>query len=280
LKEYRFEFGRNWHSFLATVDQSSITAAQTSLQENLELASLEGLHFLDIGCGSGLFSLAARRLGACVRAFDYDLESVATAEELKRRFAPDDPHWQIEQGSVLDAPWMERLGRFDIVYAWGVLHHTGNMVTAFENVADRVLPGGKLFLSIYNDQGVWSRVWLKVKRLYVGSPAPLRPVIVGVVWTVLRFKTFLKTAGMLVLGLGQARGPGISRGMSSWHDWVDWCGGYPFEVAKPEEVFAFFRRRGFVLEFMQTCGGGLGCNQFVLSRELDLPPSLKGHEQP
>jgi 2-polyprenyl-6-hydroxyphenyl methylase/3-demethylubiquinone-9 3-methyltransferase len=52
--------------------------------------------------------------------------------------------------------------------------------------------------------------------------------------------------------------------MSRWHDLVDWVGGYPFEVAAPEFVFDFYRERGFSLIQMKTCGGGLGCNQFVL----------------
>jgi hypothetical protein len=51
--------------------------------------------------------------------------------------------------------------------------------------------------------------------------------------------------------------------MSRWHDLVDWVGGYPFEVAKPETVFEFFRGRGFELEWMLTCAGKPGCNQFV-----------------
>jgi 2-polyprenyl-6-hydroxyphenyl methylase/3-demethylubiquinone-9 3-methyltransferase len=56
------------------------------------------------------------------------------------------------------------------------------------------------------------------------------------------------------------------RGMSVVHDWFDWLGGYPFEVSKPEEVLDFLRARGFVLERMTTCGGSLGCNQFVARR--------------
>ncbi len=59
---------------------------------------------------------------------------------------------------------------------------------------------------------------------------------------------------------------GWHRGMSRWHDYLDWVGGYPFEVAKPEEVFEFCRDRGFELENMTTCGGGFGCNEFVFVR--------------
>jgi 2-polyprenyl-6-hydroxyphenyl methylase/3-demethylubiquinone-9 3-methyltransferase len=58
-----------------------------------------------------------------------------------------------------------------------------------------------------------------------------------------------------------------SRGMSRWHDIVDWIGGYPFEVAKPEEVFDFLHARGYRLERLATCGGSLGCNQYVFRRD-------------
>ena len=54
--------------------------------------------------------------------------------------------------------------------------------------------------------------------------------------------------------------------MSVWHDWIDWIGGYPFEAAKPEEIFALLRTQGFRLDHLITCGGGLGCNQFVFTR--------------
>jgi 2-polyprenyl-6-hydroxyphenyl methylase/3-demethylubiquinone-9 3-methyltransferase len=51
--------------------------------------------------------------------------------------------------------------------------------------------------------------------------------------------------------------------MSPWRDVVDWVGGYPFEVAKPEAIFKFYQRRGFTMVDLNTCGGGHGCNEFV-----------------
>ena len=51
--------------------------------------------------------------------------------------------------------------------------------------------------------------------------------------------------------------------MTPWRDVVDWVGGYPFGVSRPEEVFDFLHRRGFQLDELKTCGGGHGCNEFV-----------------
>src|SRR5687768_16367034 len=155
----RFAFGANWSRFLEVISEARIGRAVESLKEMLRTDSLEGHRFLDAGSGSGLFSLAARRLGATVHSFDFDPQSVACARELKRRFFRGDPAWTIEQGSVLDATFVSSLGQFDLVYSWGVLHHTGAMWTALEHAAIPVAPGGKLFIAIYNDQGVASNRW-------------------------------------------------------------------------------------------------------------------------
>jgi 2-polyprenyl-3-methyl-5-hydroxy-6-metoxy-1,4-benzoquinol methylase len=261
----RFRFGENWRRFLSTLDEERIAEAELSLRLMLEVETLQDRSFLDIGSGSGLFSLAARRLGARVHSFDYDAESVACTQELKRRFFAGDTDWTIEQGSVLDADYINRLGQFDIVYSWGVLHHTGAMWQALENAQLPVRAGGKLFIAIYNDQQRRSRLWLRVKRFYCSGT--MGRILVPAVF----IPYFI--AGGLAKDLLGGRNPVAryteykkSRGMSVVHDWIDWLGGYPFEVARPEEIFSFYRKRGFALEKLVTCGGGLGNNQFVFTR--------------
>src|SRR5437667_4126097 len=145
--ETRFAFGKNWRRFLENINEERIAEAERSLRTMLEVQDLRGKSFLDIGCGSGLFSLAAMRLGASkVHSFDFDPQSVACAQILKSRYFQQAQNWTIEQGSVLDAQYLAGLGQFDVVYSWGVLHHTGNMWQALENVIAPVAPNGKLFI--------------------------------------------------------------------------------------------------------------------------------------
>lgn len=262
----RFEFGRNWAHFLSLLDDRRIAQAQASLSSMLGLASLEGLTFLDVGCGSGLFSLAARRLGAKVHSFDYDPMSVACARELKRRYYDGDPQWVITEGSVLDRTFVRNLGRFDVVYSWGVLHHTGAMWEALGNVGELVAPEGRLYLALYNDQGRASNYWWYVKKAYVSLPRTLRFLILWPCYLRLWGPTMLRDLVRL-RPLATWRARIQDRGMSPARDVVDWVGGFPFEVSKPEQVFDFFRARGFLLCRLKTSAGGIACNEFVFTHQ-------------
>lgn len=262
----RFEFGKNWARFLAGLTAARIGQAERALQSMLGDDSLAGRTFLDLGSGSGLSSLAARNLGAAVVSVDYDPHSVACTAELRRRYHPGDSQWRVLEGSALDAGFLRQLGQFDVVYSWGVLHHTGAMWQAFENVVGNVTDGGTLFLSIYNDQGTPSRRWLKVKKLYNRLPAAGRHPLVLACVIKLCWHSIIKDTLLRGRPLHSIRSYGGARGMSFWTDMVDWVGGYPFEVAKPEQVFDFFKRRGFSLEQLRTEGGSLGCNEFVFRK--------------
>ena len=261
----RFEFGKNWARFLTGLNDVRIARAEQSLKQMLEIESLVGLSFLDIGSGSGLFSLAARRLGARVHSFDYDSQSVACTLELRRRYFPRDDRWTIEEASALDREYLKSLGEFDVVYSWGVLHHTGRMWEALENAHLPVAANGKLFIAIYNDMGSQSRRWKSIKRVHNKVPKLLRAPFAALVSLPEEGKALIRS---LVTMRPQEYVSSWTdydqtRGMSHWRDIVDWVGGYPYEVARPEEIFDFCRDKGFTLSKLKCGGVGLGCNEFV-----------------
>jgi 2-polyprenyl-6-hydroxyphenyl methylase/3-demethylubiquinone-9 3-methyltransferase len=265
----RFEFGKNWSAFLVVLDDERIANAEESLRQMLEFEDLDGKTFLDIGSGSGLFSLAARRLGASVHSFDFDTNSFACTQELRNRYFPNDPKWRVEQGSALDAEYLASLGKFDIVYSWGVLHHTGEMWRALENAVIPTKPGGKLFIAIYNDTGSQSRRWHWIKKTYCRLPRLLKTTFAIAAILPDELKGFARSAVTLkpmdyVYSWTRYKN---GRGMNRWHDIIDWVGGYPYEVATVDEIFEFYRIKGFSLCKIKSGGVGLGCNEFVFEQK-------------
>jgi 2-polyprenyl-3-methyl-5-hydroxy-6-metoxy-1,4-benzoquinol methylase len=268
-KGERFSFGENWEQLVANLTEEQIKESEKALQDMLETDNLDNLTFLDAGSGSGLSSLSARRLGALVHSFDYDPHSCAATQTVREQFFPEDNHWQVEQGSVLDKEFLAKLPLFDIVYSWGVLHHTGEMWQAIDNVCRRVKPGGLFFIAIYNDPGSAARHWLKIKRLYCSGPVGQWLVMAAFFPNEFIFP-LLRDLLRLRNPLQRYRDYHKRRGMSRFRDWLDWLGGYPYEVAKPEEIFDFLHKRGFSLQRLMTTKR-TGNNQFVFRLDESKP---------
>jgi 2-polyprenyl-3-methyl-5-hydroxy-6-metoxy-1,4-benzoquinol methylase len=263
--EVRFPFGANWRRFVDVIDEDRIRQAEASLDAMLGDGAIAGRSFLDVGCGSGLMSLAALRLGAAtVRSFDYDAASVASAERLRDRYAPS-AVWTIERGDILNPEYLRTLGTWQIVYSWGVLHHTGRMWEAISNSMRLVADGGVLFIAIYNDQGLRSRYWRAVKRFY-NEGAAQRALVIGthIPAFIVRglVADLVRRSNPLERYIAYRRG----RGMSVVHDWLDWLGGYPFESAVPQAVISRLSSSGFTALRVMTRERTWGCNEYVFAK--------------
>jgi 2-polyprenyl-6-hydroxyphenyl methylase/3-demethylubiquinone-9 3-methyltransferase len=264
-----FRFGENWANYAELVDERRIKGAEESVKTLI--GDLEGRSFLDIGSGSGLFSVAALRLGASeVLAIDIDPDSVATTRKLLSHEPA--PKWRAEQRSVFDLPTRTR-ERFDVVYSWGVLHHTGAMWRALDCACAMVKPGGVFAFALY-ERTPLCRPWTYEKRLYRRLPKAVQKLFRGVylgAWG----------AGMMVKGHNPWRyvREGQKRGMDVFHDVHDWMGGYPYESTTPAEVEAFMSERGFkrqkVVPWRILLAGlfGSGCTEYVFRRQGSGDPS-------
>ena len=270
--ELRYGFGANWKDYAETsLNEARIANAVQSLRDLLALETLRGETFLDIGCGSGLFSLAACRLDAArVISFDFDNDSVRTSQWLRERERIPEARWSIQQGSVLDAAFMASLPQVAVLYSWGVLHHTGRMWDAIDAASGKVLPGGWFGISIYNRVDRFpdsSRMWWHIKRRYTRSSGAVRRIMEAAYIGNFAFNRLVTLRNPLTPILDR-EGEG-RRGMEFMHDVRDWLGGFPYEFATSGEVFEHVHRRtGYQLERLITWEGN-ACNEFLFHRPGD-----------
>ncbi len=252
-KSAPFSFGENWLRYIKTFNKDNLREVRLSLQELLGVKSLKGKSFIDIGCGSGIFSLAAMDMDAQeVISLDSDPKSVKACSIIKRR--NNAKRWSILQGSILDKDFLNNLGKADIVYAWGVLHHTVDMWKAIDNSAKLVKKEGLFALAIYNRH--WSSgFWLGFKRFYNKREKIIQKITV--------LSIFLPRVLARLMKLKHPLRE--KRSMSIYHDAVDWAGGFPYEYAKFDEIVSFLKKRGFTLtNSIKT--KSIGCNQFVFKK--------------
>jgi 2-polyprenyl-3-methyl-5-hydroxy-6-metoxy-1,4-benzoquinol methylase len=240
-EEITFSFGKNWRDYVDTVSEDSVRVAMSDIEEWLGRESVVGRRVLDIGCGSGIHSLCFHRLGAReVVSLDVDPASVESTRILWEK-AGGPAAWKILHGSILDEGVVGGLGTHEIVYSWGVLHHTGSMWEAVANACSLVERGGHLWIALYV-KGPKYPEHLALKQKYNRASMLGKKIMVWkYVAEVMRDRW---RAGMNPLRWNQK----YDRGMDVYHDIIDWLGGLPYEVATKEEVIDFCGRRGFALE--------------------------------
>ncbi len=272
LDNQSFAFGKNWQLFIKKhLNQARVDETKKSFIEFYDGHNLKGKTFIDVGCGSGLFSLVAYQLGASkILSFDIDLDSVKCCEYLREKEG-NPANWQIMHGSILDENFVSKLGKYDFIYSWGVLHHTGNMWKAIENTSKLVADKGLLYIAIYNKAdglGIYpdgrfgsSKFWVKVKKLYTSLPLLLQNLVDYTVMSVL-ILSYLVTLNNPIKKIRNHKG---FRGMAWSTDIKDWLGGYPYEYASVAEVFNFVKKLRLSLENLK-CNNGLMNNEYLFKK--------------
>jgi 2-polyprenyl-6-hydroxyphenyl methylase/3-demethylubiquinone-9 3-methyltransferase len=261
----QFAFGDNWASYASLVDEERLAEAERGLVRLLGPDRLRGQSLLDIGCGSGLHAAAAARLQpARVVAVDLDPRSVETTEAMLGRHAPQlvaDVHL----ASVFDLD-PALIGHFDVVYSWGVLHHTGAMLAALKRAAELVAPGGLFAFALYRRTRLCG-LWRHEKRWYAAASPRAQAAARWVYVTALRTAFFATGRDFKAHVANYKKG----RGMDFEHDVHDWMGGYPYESISAGEVDTIMRGLGFahVRSFTRPMSLGLfgsGCDEYVYRR--------------
>jgi SAM-dependent methyltransferase len=241
-EEITFSFGKNWQNFLKVVDEEVFTMARADIEKWLNgRFDPAGKDIIDIGSGSGLHSfIFYSKNPAKLHSFDYDPNSVAATKSLHEK-AGSPKNWIAEHGSVLDKNYLEKLGKYDLVYSWGVLHHTGSMWEAIKNAADMVKPGGYFFLAIY--QGVDTYEYdLNLKKKYnkAGYLGKKKLEWTEFIWPLMK-KRLRHNENPFKWNEKRIRG------MNFYHDIIDWLGGLPYEVATDKQIDDFLRPLGFTM---------------------------------
>jgi SAM-dependent methyltransferase len=265
--ESHFSFGKNWQRFLETLNSEKRDEAKKSLRYFLgETFQFSNKRVVDIGSGSGLFSWAFHDFGVrSVDSVDIDDFSIACTQELRRQ-AGEPENWKVHKISALDEQKIGSLGTFELVYSWGVLHHTGDMWRAITNTLPLVASDGFFYIALYNkNEKAWlegtSEFWLKAKVFYNQQGGFVKSVLERV------YATYL-CLGLLANGINPwsyVKGYKSARGMDFMTDVRDWLGGHPYEYASVKEVEDFFVKMGYEMVNVKEVRS-IGCNEFLFKK--------------
>lgn len=253
-----FSFGKNWRSYVDSMTSERVDGARKDIEEWLGPDGIEGKTVLDIGSGSGVHSLCFHLLGAQeILSIDVDPYSVEATRILWEK-AGNPPNWRVVEGSILDDRFVSELAKHEIVYSWGVLHHTGSMWEAIGNASSLVQQGGQFWIALYV-KGPKYPEHLALKQAYNRASAFGKKLMEWkYIYGLMRDRW---KWGLNPFAWNQRE----ARGMDTRHDIIDWLGGLPYEVASKEEVVEFLGERGFVLEKIKELPEG-GNNMYLFKR--------------
>tara|TARA_Y100001978_G_scaffold159054_1_gene144831 strand:- start:6950 stop:7783 length:834 start_codon:yes stop_codon:yes gene_type:complete len=268
-KGKRYKFGNNWKEFIEkNLNDISINQAIISTKKVLEESQidLKNKTVIDIGSGSGLFSLVALELGAkFVLSFDYDPDSVNCTKKLLSIRKFDNRRYKCLEGSILNDSFISTLGQFDLVYSWGVLHHTGKIYKALENSSKLVKKDGLIFISLYQ-KTILDFFWVIEKKIFNLSSKLVQLYIFKTYIFIIKLAYFLKGKSLKKV----IKNYSSNRGMNFYNDAYDWLGGYPYQGIDTKECIKFYSNLGFenilLKKRSKFFSFSSGCNEFIFKK--------------
>ena len=265
----KFKFGENWLKFNKLINYKKILQATKSLKKyNIKFKKKS---FLDVGCGSGLFSLAASTMGCNkIYSIDVDNSSIKSTQIVRNNFKKKSLNWKVEKVSLIGDNFKKKCFNYDIIYCWGVAHHTGNMFKAFKNLSDVAKLNSYLIIAIYNDEGLKSKIWWLIKFIYNFVPQGLKKLYAFFIMSIIR-KLYVIIRLLFTLKFNELysflkKKTKRTRGMNKEIDIMDWVGGYPYEYIKFNDLKKYFIAKGFKVIKSHQCKGP-GNHEIVFKRE-------------
>ena len=263
-----FDFGENWSNYLHDVDDDRVSLAMKNINDALGDNFIRDKSFLDIGCGSGIHSLAALKLNAkYVKSFDINKKNIINTKKIISKFWEKN-NYDVEVMNILEAN--DYSIKYDIVYSWGVLHHTGEMNIAIKNSINYCKKNSILFIALY-EKTIYCKMWRMIKKFYNNTNRINQ-------FLLLNFYNILKIFGLLIT----LKNPYLyvknyrsNRGMSFIYDQIDWIGGYPYESINKTELLKIIGSDFKLLQYKRAKTGlfrsilGTGCSEYVFKKKFD-----------
>lgn len=129
---------------------------QPFMRSIMEFDNFSDKRLLEIGCGLGTDLLQFARAGAIATGVDL---TPASIELVKKRFAAEGIPVDAQVADAEHLPFED--DRFDVIYSFGVLHHTPDTQKSIDEVYRVLKPGGRILIMLYHKNSI---------HVYLGAP--------------------------------------------------------------------------------------------------------------